>query len=87
MIKAYSFQIIERIDLLFLSIWIISVATSIATWLFLSSQGLKYLFEPANHAPFLPYTAGIIFIIALLPDRETDLEKFIKLLEPARFFR
>ncbi|MCY8939320.1 GerAB/ArcD/ProY family transporter [Peribacillus frigoritolerans] len=85
MIKAYSFQIIERIDLFFLSIWIISVATSIATWLFLSSQGLKYLFERANHAAFLPYTAGIIFIIALLPDHETDLEKFNKLMEPAHF--
>ncbi|AZV60437.1 GerAB/ArcD/ProY family transporter [Peribacillus frigoritolerans] len=85
MIKAYSFQIIERIDLFFLSIWIISVATSIATWLFLSSHGLKYLFERANHAAFLPYTAGIIFIIALLPDNETDLEKFNKLMEPAHF--
>lgn len=85
MIKAYSFQIIERIDLFFLSIWIISVATSIGNWLFLSSYGLKHLFKHANYSAFLPFSAGVIFIIALLPDNETDLEKFNKFLEPAHF--
>lgn len=40
-------------------------------------------FGRANHARFLPYTAGIVFIIALLPRNETDLQKFNKILEPA----
>lgn len=83
MIKSYSFQIVERIDLFFLSIWIISVVTSIASWIFLASNGLKYCFARANHAASLFYTAGIIFIIALIPKNETDLEKFNKILEPA----
>ncbi|MED3982069.1 GerAB/ArcD/ProY family transporter [Priestia megaterium] len=83
MIKSYSFQIIERIDLFFLSIWIISVVTSIASWIFLASNGFKYFFGRANHAGFLPYTAGIVFIITLLPRNETDLQKFNKILEPA----
>lgn len=83
MIKSYSFQIVERIDLFFLSIWIISVVTSIASWIFLASNGLKYCFTRVNHAASLLYTAAVVFIIALLPRNETDLEKFNQILEPA----
>lgn len=85
MIKAYSFQIIERTDLFFLSIWIISVATSIASWLFLSSNGLKYLLGRENHAPLLPYIGGGVFATALLANDEKALQKFNDYLEPAHY--
>lgn len=85
MIKAYSFQVIERTDLFFLSIWIISVATSIATWLFFSSNGLKYLFGRGSYSGFLPYIGGAVFITALFANDETALKKFNDYLEPAHY--
>ncbi|UYY96939.1 spore germination protein [Peribacillus frigoritolerans] len=82
MIKAYSFRIIERTDLFFLSIWIISVATSLITVLFVASKGLAHLFEHKNHATVLPYVAGMTFFIALIPNSEQTLDKINEYFSP-----
>jgi spore germination protein (amino acid permease) len=86
MIKAYSFQIIERTDLFFLSLWLIIVATSIANWLFLSAMGLASLVSSnKNYASFLPLVAGIYLVLALLPDQEKDFENFNQFLGPSHY--
>lgn len=41
MLKAFSFSIIERTDLVFISIWMVSVATSFISYLFLTAKGVK----------------------------------------------
>ncbi|MCG7406890.1 spore germination protein [Paenibacillus sp. ACRRX] len=55
MIKSYSFQVIERMDLFFISIWIVSVATSYMYLLLLSAKGMAHLFASPKHTRFLPY--------------------------------
>jgi spore germination protein (amino acid permease) len=85
MIKAYSFQIIERTDLFFLSLWLIVVATSIANWLFLSAMGLASLGKKKHYGPLLPVVAGIYLILALLADQQRDFEKFNEFLGPTHY--
>lgn len=85
MIKAYSFQVLERTDLFFLSLWLVMVATSIANWLLLSAMGLANLFRKKHYAPFLPFVAGIFLILALLPDNERDFENMSHFLEPTHY--
>lgn len=85
MIKAYSFQVLERTDLFFLSLWLVIVATSIANWLLLSAMGLANLFRKKHYASFLPFVAGVLLILALLPDKEKDFEKMSHFLEPTHY--
>lgn len=85
MIKAYSFQVLERTDLFFLSLWLIVVATSIANWLLLSAMGLASLVRKKHYAPFLPVVAGINLVLVLFLDRERDFEKFDQFLGPTHY--
>ncbi|WP_078431605.1 GerAB/ArcD/ProY family transporter [Metabacillus halosaccharovorans] len=86
MIKAYSFQILERTDLFFLSIWIVCVATSIGSWLLLSANALKTILQKPNHNKYIPYMGLSFFLITLFPINETNIETFNKLLNPAHYF-
>jgi spore germination protein (amino acid permease) len=85
MIKAYSFQVLERTDLFFLPLWLIVVATSIANWLLLSAMGLASLVRKKHYAPFLPVVAGINLVLVLFLDRERDFEKFDQFLGPTHY--
>ncbi|MDY7221216.1 GerAB/ArcD/ProY family transporter [Halalkalibacterium halodurans] len=75
MIKAYSFQIIDRPDLFFLSFWIISVATTFTFWIYVAATGAAHLFKK-NHNKLLPYVAIVTFLIALFPNEEEALNTF-----------
>ncbi|MFB3167840.1 endospore germination permease [Neobacillus sp. 179-C4.2 HS] len=85
MIKAYSFQVLERTDLFFLSLWLVIVATSISNWLLLSSMGLASLLRKKHYARFLPIVAGIYLVLALIPDQGKDFERFNQVLGPSHY--
>ncbi|MGX1264143.1 spore germination protein (amino acid permease) [Rossellomorea marisflavi] len=44
-VKSLNLQIVERIDLVFLSLWIVNVVTSLTSYLFLSIEGSRSLFK------------------------------------------
>lgn len=85
MIKAYSFQIIERTDLFFLSLWLMIVATSIANWLLLSAMGFASLLKKKHYTSFLPFVAGAYLFLAMLADQQRDFEKFNDFLGPTHY--
>ncbi|WP_163529431.1 GerAB/ArcD/ProY family transporter [Halobacillus ihumii] len=64
MLKSFQFPIIARIDLFFLSIWVVSVATSFATYLFLTGMGIQIVFQKQSSIP-ITVAAISIFIISL----------------------
>lgn len=65
MLKSFTLPIIARIDLFFISIWVINVATSFATYLYLSSVGLSDLFKKRSQNLWLVVVGGVIFFISL----------------------
>ncbi|MBT2643207.1 GerAB/ArcD/ProY family transporter [Bacillus sp. ISL-41] len=68
MLKSYTFKVIERTDLLFLSIWIIMVFTSFSTYLFLAAKCGKSLFKKAQHKKLI-YSVGLIcFGVSLIAE-------------------
>ncbi|MCP3738185.1 GerAB/ArcD/ProY family transporter [Rossellomorea sp. BNER] len=81
LLKAFSFTVIERTDLIFLSIWIISVATSVMTYLYLASNCLSYLFKKKSHRKTLGFVAVGIFICAIIPQTEQSLETISGIVE------
>ncbi|GGD16353.1 GerAB/ArcD/ProY family transporter [Pontibacillus salipaludis] len=56
MLKAVEFPIISRIDMFFISMWIVSVATTLCSYLLIASKGMSHVF------PKLPYERAVLFI-------------------------
>ena len=63
MLKSFSLPIVARIDLFFISIWVVNVATSFATYLYLSSFGLSELFKIHSQVKSVILIGVIIFIM------------------------
>ncbi|WP_243291713.1 GerAB/ArcD/ProY family transporter [Bacillus sp. FJAT-47783] len=79
MLKAINLTVVERIDLLFLSIWIVSVATTLTTYGYLGAKGLEYFFRKP-HQQMIPYITVLIFIVSLIPRNQEMLDQFSKLI-------
>jgi spore germination protein (amino acid permease) len=82
MLKAFSFSIIERTDLIFLSVWIISVATSFISYLFIAAKGVQNLFKLQQHQTAAPYIAIFCALIAIIPNEKLEVvtwNKYISL--------
>ncbi|MBS4195433.1 GerAB/ArcD/ProY family transporter [Lederbergia citri] len=74
LIKSFSFKIIERPDLIFTSMWIILVATTLMSLLFVSSLGLSSVIKAKSNKYFVYITAFASFLIALIPKGKFDFE-------------
>ena len=59
MLKGVSFVVVDRVDLLFLSIWIVSVMTSYVSYLYIAGKGLQHLTKRKK-------TTGPIIVAALI---------------------
>ncbi|OPA79211.1 spore gernimation protein [Paenibacillus selenitireducens] len=67
MVKALGFKLFERLDLYFLSLWMVVATTSAIGYFFMASKGVANLFrQQSNHRKAVPYTAALVFIIALI---------------------
>ncbi|SER71908.1 GerAB/ArcD/ProY family transporter [Salipaludibacillus aurantiacus] len=65
MLKAFSSPVIDRLDLIFISVWIISVTTSLMTYLFLASQYTQVIFSLKKRKSTVFYLGVLILSIAL----------------------
>ncbi len=82
MLKAFSFTVIERTDLVFLSVWIISVATSFISYLYTASKGVQTLFKLKKQESAAPFIALFCFLIAIIPNEKIEIlawNKYISL--------
>lgn len=65
LVKSFSFTIVERPDLIFTSIWIVLVATTLITILYVSFLGLSEITNSKHKKVLIYIAAGIIFFLAL----------------------
>ncbi|MEI3613700.1 GerAB/ArcD/ProY family transporter [Pseudogracilibacillus sp. SO30301A] len=65
LVKAFTFKIIERPDLLFTSMWIVLVATTIIIVLYASSLGLSFVMNSNKRSIYVFIVAGISFFLAM----------------------
>lgn len=72
MLRGLSFKYIERIDIIFLSFWIIPITTSLVTQLFTASLGVQNLFS-IGRSKSVYIIVGVLFILGMLP-----INNFIK---------
>lgn len=72
-VKSLYLKIIERIDLVFVSLWIVNVITSLTSYLFFSTEGSSFFLRKFNRIKrtFLPIIFGAIgMVIALLVNND-----------------
>jgi spore germination protein (amino acid permease) len=67
-LKSYTFKLIERTDLLFLSIWIFLVFTSFCSYLFLAADSAAKIFYKRDRRKLVYCMALIIYGFSFLPE-------------------
>lgn len=73
MLKYQTLHVVERTDLLFLSVWTTSVTTSVIMYLYLASTGIADLLKkPKHHARYVWYTATVVFISSLFVPKDNE---------------
>ncbi|WP_100398677.1 GerAB/ArcD/ProY family transporter [Bacillus sp. FJAT-44742] len=74
MLKAYSTPVFERIDLIFLAIWIVFVLTSYSTYVFLASKGVTTLFPAIKYKTAVLVVALLSCLLALIPRNQLFID-------------
>ncbi|WP_282139037.1 GerAB/ArcD/ProY family transporter [Rossellomorea aquimaris] len=77
-VKSLYLQIIERIDLLFVSLWVVSVITSLTSYLFLSTEGSTHTFKRIKRPVITIFFGSLSLIIALVPNKASQMEMYNK---------
>lgn len=87
MLKSFSFELVERLDLVFLSVWIVPMTTSFVTYLYLTSVGVSKLFNQKNHKNTTFKVGILVIVIAILfPKSEGMLDKYGKIIAFSSYF-
>ncbi|MEH7347675.1 GerAB/ArcD/ProY family transporter [Gottfriedia acidiceleris] len=87
LLKSLSYEVIERLDLVFLSIWVVPILTSFVTYLYLTSFGISKLLKFKNHSKTTIITGLAIAIICIfVPQSEEFIMKFGTLLSFISYF-
>lgn len=77
-LKAVNFHWIERLDLLFLSLWVIPMSTSFVTYLYIASSGAANIFHKGNRKYPDWYLTFIVLLIGVSLSSEFKIELFGK---------
>ena len=74
LLRSLHIGIIDRTDLLFIPIWMITVVASIASYYCAASIGIGHIFNLANHKKAVPIVGIIAFSVALFIDTPEELK-------------
>ena len=79
-VKSLYLKIIERIDLVFVSLWIVNVITSLTSYLFFSTEGTSFFIRKVKKVKrtFLPIIFGIIGLMIALLVKNEQMEMYNK---------
>lgn len=74
LLRGITYKMIDRVDLLFLSIWIVPMSTSIIAYLFLASKSMNV--KKKNYPRVVLLNGFIIFLITLIPHNDATITLF-----------
>jgi spore germination protein (amino acid permease) len=89
-LKYQTFHVVERTDLLFLSIWTVYMVTTLIMYLYLTSAGITHLLKKSDHSRVVPYVAMFVFIGAIfIPKNDQAIKlvsEYYKMIAPVFHF-
>ncbi|WNC14343.1 GerAB/ArcD/ProY family transporter [Brevibacillus brevis] len=74
MLRALTFELAERPDLYFLTIWMVVVTTAIMSNMFMAATGIARMFGAKNHRHAVTWVAILSFFLALWPQDPFQLD-------------
>ncbi|ADU29345.1 GerAB/ArcD/ProY family transporter [Evansella cellulosilytica] len=84
-LKAFTFPVFERIDILFLSTWIVFVSSSLVSYMYLCSIGVASVLSLKHHKKAVPYVVGCSAVLSLLPLNSLSIENYTKVIDQTAF--
>ena len=81
MLKGFSFPLIQRIDLIFLSVWVFVVSTALVSWIYMATVGLGRFFHRGEHKKAVPYAMFILFILAMMAQEPSISDFYDRMLK------
>jgi len=78
MLKAISLNLLERLDIIFISIWMIPITTSLVSYLYMASRGIGDVFYKGEHKYSFKYILIIIFFASFFLQDEDIIKTFSK---------
>jgi spore germination protein (amino acid permease) len=76
-VKSLYLQVVERVDLLFASFWVVNVITSLTSYLFLCTESCSYLFKKfkkLKRGYCTAFWGGAAYFIALIPGKLSEMD-------------
>ncbi|PTM56582.1 GerAB/ArcD/ProY family transporter [Desmospora activa] len=67
MLKGFTTPVINRLDILFLSVWYVKVFTTFTAYLYCAAYGLGHYFHRGQHTKAVPYAAAVCYVLSLIP--------------------
>ncbi|WP_157842781.1 MULTISPECIES: GerAB/ArcD/ProY family transporter [Bacillus] len=77
MTKGFTSPIIERVDLIFVTLWVLLVITTASSYLYMASFGLKYTFKKVNFKAIVIVVGFLSFFLTFIPREQYLLIKDI----------
>ncbi|WP_404405777.1 GerAB/ArcD/ProY family transporter [Jeotgalibacillus malaysiensis] len=74
-LKSLSFVIMERIDLIFLTLWIVVALTSFINYLFVAAEETKLLFNLKSHQRVIMFIVTSVFVLSLFINEKQSIIK------------
>ncbi len=74
LLRGISYNMIDRVDLIFLSVWMVPMVTSIITYLFAASKSLNL--KKKNYPKAVILNGCILFLITLIPNEDAIITLF-----------
>lgn len=69
-LKALEYTVLERIDLIFLSLWILTASTSFMSYLYIASYGMTKILHLEHHRKVVPVLGAICLGVSLIPGND-----------------
>ncbi|KIL47972.1 GerAB/ArcD/ProY family transporter [Jeotgalibacillus campisalis] len=80
--KALKFTILERIDLLFITIWMVIALSSFISYLYISANTMEQLLSKKNHTKMVYIVMVFAFFGSLVPSSLLEMKTFMQVLLP-----
>jgi hypothetical protein len=76
LLRGISYKMVDRVDLIFLSIWIVPMTTSIISYLYFASRSMNA--KKKHYPKFVLLNGFILFLITLIPNDDAFITLFNK---------
>ncbi|WP_046178176.1 GerAB/ArcD/ProY family transporter [Domibacillus tundrae] len=75
LVRSVELGVIERVDLLFLSVWAVFAITTFMSYLYAAASGAAHLVKAENHRKAVYWLAALVLPVSLYAENSNELER------------